>query len=430
MLGQDRLGGQTVLAFGLKIWSAVASFGLSLLIARTFGAAGSGHFGIAVTTITILSYAVLLGLDYTVVRVAAGDLREGRRDAARGAVATGARIVLVVAPLTVAALWLVHGWIATTVLRQASIGPLIGIMLWAVVPLALQRVASAALRANGRIFASQVIDGPLGTTVAVTGLVVAALTGHAASLEVPGLLYVGGVGIGAVVGWLGYRRVVAGWPPAAAIPVVPMIIAGLPIVALNLSNVFTEWYTTVSLGSYWPAAVVGQYRVAWQFVALAGLVQVAMDTILGPRIAAAARVGAKHEIAAMARKSILLVLLLASPLFVALAVAPGPLLRIFGPEFGAAATTLQILAVGQLIRMVSGPLGSILIMTGSQRWAMLYTAAGVVTCVVLVALLVPRYGAVGAAIATGASVLARNIAAAIIVHRVLGINLLRRPRAP
>ena len=33
----DRLGGQSVLAFGLKSWGAVASFALNWLIARRFG---------------------------------------------------------------------------------------------------------------------------------------------------------------------------------------------------------------------------------------------------------------------------------------------------------------------------------------------------------------------------------------------------------
>ena len=94
MLGPDRLGGQTVAAFGLKIANAGASFLLSLMVARLFGAAGSGHFGIAVTTVTILSYVVLGGLDYTVVRTAAGDLREGKPGAARGAIRAAARIVL------------------------------------------------------------------------------------------------------------------------------------------------------------------------------------------------------------------------------------------------------------------------------------------------------------------------------------------------
>ena len=426
MLGTDRLGGQTVVAFGLKIGNAGASFGLSLIVARLFGATGSGHFGIAVTTVTILSYVVLCGLDYTVVRTAAGDLREGKRGAARGVVTRAAQVAALLSVTVIGILWLARGAVAGSVLRQPGMVGLLGIMLWAVVPLAMQRIASAALRSSGRIIASQVIDGPLGTACAVLGLGLMVLFHRADVLEVPGWFYVAGLSIGAGAGWLVYLRSVRDWPRSEPALLRPLLIAGLPVVALNLSNAFTEWYTTVSLGSYWPAAVVGQYRAAWQFVAIAGLVQVAMDTIIGPRIAAAARVGATHEIAVVARKSILLVLLLGGPLFLMLILFPSRLLGIFGPGFGGGALALQILAVGQLVRLASGPLGSILFMTGNQRWMLAYSSLGVLLCIGFVAVLVPLYGAVGAALATGATVILRNLAAGIIVHRVLGIDLFRR----
>ena len=428
MLAPGRLGGQTVLAFALKIWAAAASFGLSLLIARQFGAAGSGYFAIGVNTVTMLSYLVLLGLDYIVVRDAAGDLREGKQAAARGVVRSAALVVGVFAPLLAGSLWLARDWLAVEVLHQPRMTAILGIMLWAVIPLALQRIASAALRASNRIVASQVIDGPLGTTVAMCGVGIGIWAGSTDGLLLPASLYVIGLAVGAGVGWLVWRSVARGWPRAVPTLVVPMLIAGLPVVAANLSNMFTEWYTTVSLGSFWSAAVVGHYRAAWQFVALAGLVQVAMDAVIGPRIAAAARVGALDEIASVARKSILLVLLLASPLFVVLLAFPEFLLGIFGPEFREGATALQILALGQLVRVACGPLGTILLMTGQQRWILAYAGVGVVACIGAVALLVPRYGAEGAAWATMIVVILRHLGAFWVVQRRLGINLLRRRR--
>ncbi len=153
MLGTDRLGGQTVVAFGLKIGNAAASFGLSLIVARLFGASGSGHFGIAVTTVTILSYIVLGGLDYTVVRAAAGDLREGKQGAARGVVTRAAQIVALSSVMIIGMLWLARTSVAGNILRQPGMVGLLGLMLWAVVPLAMQRIAAAALHSSRRIMA-------------------------------------------------------------------------------------------------------------------------------------------------------------------------------------------------------------------------------------------------------------------------------------
>lgn len=426
MLGTDRLAGQVVSAFGLKIWNAAASFGLSLLIARTFGAAGSGYFGIAVTTVAILANFVILGLDHITIRAVSGDMREGKQGQARGTVIAVLKVVLIVAPLVAGLGWLTRDWLAGTVMAQPEAEKLLGIMLLAVVPLALQRIASSALRASGRPIASQVIDGALGTTVAFIAFGLAVLLHGTGRLDLVGIYYVTGTVVGSAIGWLVYARTVRAWPHANNIDWRPLVLAGLPILFLTLSNVFTEWYTTVALARYWPAAEVGQYRVAWQFVALAGLVQVAMDTMIGPRIAAAARVGAKHEIVAVARKSILLALILASPLFMALLIFPERLLSIFGEQFMGGATALQVLALGQLFRLVCGPLGSIIVMTGSQLWALIYAIAGVILCILLVALLVPTHGAVGAAAATTGTVVARYIIGGMIVRYALGINLFRK----
>lgn len=427
MLGPDRLAGQSVLVFALRIVNAGASFGLSLLVARTFGASGSGYFAICATTVTITSFVALLGLDTTMLRIVSGDLREGKQAEARRVVAGALSIVALVAPAIAVALIVASGWLATTVLQQPGAAALLGIMVLGIIPLAFQRIASSSLRAVGRIFTSQLIDGPLGTGFAFVGVGALLLFGGLGDLRFVAGFYVGGLALGAVLGWLVFLPTLRSWPTAPIqIRWLPLIAAGMPIIVGNLSNMFTEWYTTVSLGRYWPADVVGHYRVAWQFVAIAGLVQTAMDTLVGPRIAAAARVGAKHEIVAVARKSIMLALLLGLPFFGALAIFPERLLAIFGPEFTEAALTLQILAAGQFFRMVSGPLGQIVLMTGAHRWSFVYTSASVVCCIAMVALLVPEYGAVGAAIATTATVVVRNVIGGVIVARVLKIDLFGR----
>lgn len=424
----DRLGGQSVRAFALKIWGAIASFLLNWLIARHFGPTGSGQFGIAVTTLTITSYVVLLGFDTILVRTVAGDLHESKTAAAHGAVIAVGRTIAITAPVVTGTLFLLRGPFAERVLNQPGMAAVLGIMLWSVVPLALQRIASASLRASGRVMISQIIDGPVGTTLSALALGLAIATGLADTILVPAAFYLAGVTFGCVVGWVNVRGITRKWPSAVLPAILPLAVAGLPVLASNLSNVFTEWYTTVSLGAHWPAAVVGQYRAAWQFVALAGLVQIAMDSILGPRVAAAARAGDAEQIGRVARRTIALVLLLASPLFAVIFLAPTALMHIFGPEFVPGARALQILGIGQFARLAFGPLGLILVMTGHQRWTMAYAIVAVVLCVGFCLLLIPRYGVEGAAMATALTVILRNVGAAIVVQFVLGINLMPRRR--
>lgn len=428
MLGPGRLGGQTVIALALKAGNAVASFGLSWLIARSFGAAGTGKFGIAVTTMTIVSYFVLCGMDTNVIRTVAGDLREKKLGEAKGAVQVAALGVIAMFLLTGAILFVARDWLAATAFGTIGVGPELYIMLLAVLPLVLQRIASSALRASGHIFTSQFIDGPLGTSFAAIGLLVWLWAGAAHSLLVPAGLYLAGLLVASATGWLAYRRVAAQWPAAIRPALLPFAIAGLPILASNISNVFTEWYTTVSLAAAWPTAVVGQYRAAWQFVAIAGLVQAAMESILGQRIAGAARVGDPDAIAAVARKAFVLLLVLTAPVFIVMLVLPEWLLGLFGPGFVAGAPAMRILVIGQFMRTMGIPLGSILVMTGNQRWILAYASVGIIPCLVLVALLVPVYGPVGAAWATTATIFVRVTGALFIVTKILGIRLLSRAK--
>ncbi|QMW22072.1 lipopolysaccharide biosynthesis protein [Sandaracinobacteroides saxicola] len=427
MLSLDRLGGQAIAVFALKGIGAVASFAISWLIAHHFGARGSGLFGIAVTTTTFLAMLLLFGLDTQLLRLVAGDLKVGDRRAADAAVRTVTRLLLVAAPLVVLLLWLLRTPLATRLLDQPDVAPLLAIMLWAALPLTLVKLASVVLRAHGHVFASQLVDGPLGTGLAAVALAAALTLGLIAGLTQVGWFYLAALTVGAVTGWLLLRRRAPRAAPALPLlPLAPLLLAGLPVLMSALANIFTEWFTTVSLGAHWPAGEVGIYRVAWQFVAVAGLVQVAMDAILGPRIAAAARVGDMAEIAATARKGSLAMLLLSAPLFLAFFAAPGLLMRLFGPEFVAGATALQVLALGQLVRLAAGPLGTIIIMTGNQRWIIAYAALGVALCIGTCALLIPGYGAVGAAWAATITVVVRHLGAFLIVERVIGVKLFRK----
>lgn len=421
-----RLGGQSVLAFGLKSWGAVASFALSWLIARRFGPAGSGQFGIALSTLTITSYFVLAGLDTIVVRAVAGDLAEHKTATAHGVITVVRRALLIAAPAVALTLFAVREPLAVHILHAPSLTPILGVMVWAMIPLTLQKVASAALRASGGMLLSQLIDGPIGTTFAALAFAVAIYAGVATSVVVPAGLYLIGLAGGAAAGWWSFRGVSRGWPAAVPVAITPLVIAGLPLLASNLSQLFTEWYTTVSLGSHWPLAIVGQYRAAWQFVMLAGMVQLTMELMIGPRIAAAARIGDTAGIARVARRMIALVMVLASPLFLVIFIAPQFLLGIFGPRFVAGALALQILGVGQLVRLASGPLGTIQIMTGNQRWILVQAISAVFLCVGFSAWLIPLYGAAGAAGATAAAIVVRTLMAAAIVQFVCRVDLFRK----
>jgi O-antigen/teichoic acid export membrane protein len=119
--------------------------------------------------------------------------------------------------------------------------------------------------------------------------------------------------------------------------------------------------------------------------------------------------------------------LAAAPLLVLFVAAPVPVMRLFGQQFVEGATVLAILGLGQFINVATGSVSYLLMMTGRERLMRNIVVASAVTHVAVNAVLIPRLGAVGAAIATALSLAIMNLTGVVVVYRQLAILTLPVP---
>lgn len=110
-----------------------------------------------------------------------------------------------------------------------------------------------------------------------------------------------------------------------------------------------------------------------------------------------------------------------------LAVAGRSILHYMGTEYTHAYGLMLILLVGTIVRALCGTADILLMMTEFQRNAAMIMSATLVLALVANCLLVPLYGAFGAAVATALTVVATSLTAAIVVHRRLGVTFLPIP---
>ena len=95
---------------------------------------------------------------------------------------------------------------------------------------------------------------------------------------------------------------------------------------------------------------------------------------------------------------------------------------VFGSEFTRGAIALAILSAAQLVNAFTGPANSLLNMTGHEDDQLKAMTVGVAINAALNALLIPRWDIVGAAIATGTSLIVWNILLVRMVRNQLGLN--------
>jgi O-antigen/teichoic acid export membrane protein len=100
-----------------------------------------------------------------------------------------------------------------------------------------------------------------------------------------------------------------------------------------------------------------------------------------------------------------------------------PFLWLFGPEFIAGYPIMFLLAVGLLSRAAIGPVERLLNMLGQQKICAAVYAVAFVLNVVFCLVLVPRYGGVGAAIATSTALLIESALLFVVTKRRLGLHV-------
>jgi O-antigen/teichoic acid export membrane protein len=106
-----------------------------------------------------------------------------------------------------------------------------------------------------------------------------------------------------------------------------------------------------------------------------------------------------------------------------------PFLWLFGPQFVDGYALMFILAVGLLSRAAIGPVERLLNMLGEQRACALVYAFAFAANLALCILLIPRFGATGAAIATSSAVVAESTLLFFVTKRRLGLHVLIWGRA-
>jgi O-antigen/teichoic acid export membrane protein len=100
----------------------------------------------------------------------------------------------------------------------------------------------------------------------------------------------------------------------------------------------------------------------------------------------------------------------------------GPLLGMFGRGFVAGKDVLSILLIGGIANAFTGVVAYFTTLTGHERQGLIIFAGALILSIVLNVLLIPGFGAVGAAIASSSATIAWNLALLVYVRRTIGVD--------
>lgn len=204
----------------------------------------------------------------------------------------------------------------------------------------------------------------------------------------------------------------------------PKALLGYSCAALlvGLSSVLLARTDRIMLGILRSAEDVGIYNTSVTMAAQATVFLISFNTIFAPVVTDLYHRGLMEDLKRLFRTTTKWILALTLPVTLVLVLFAQPIMRLFGPGFAVGAPALIALGAAQLVNAGVGSAGQMLIMTGRQKLELVNCIAALGLNVLMNLFLIPRYGALGAGIATGTSIALVNIARLIEVYFLYNIH--------
>lgn len=394
-IGTKRLTTDLLVGLGLRAFGALSSFALAWLIAQLFGARVVGLYQVGYTTATLLATVAVLSMDVVLVRKVTPLIASERLDEASAAFRSTRAFVAKFGIGLALALAIMAFPFATYLMQEPELGPYLALLAPAVLLLPLMRVQNALIRSLGRVVTSQWLEGVLYVTVAIAGLAVLALIfPNPEPLAAPAFLIVGLL-CSVAIGFSVTSRYLRSWPEPEASAGVE-VRSGAAIAAGPIIGQAGNWLVLIAITAIMSAADAGIFRMAVLTCMLMQLVNTSFATMAGPYLSRAADAGNLGQI----RKVILFAgsigVAIASPVGLVALLAPEWVLGLFGDEFRSGALALQLIAIGQLINVLAGPVGIALIMQGREQWVLRVEALATLSGLGIAIALLPSWDIAGA----------------------------------
>lgn len=418
-------------SLALRVVSVVLMLGVQVALARLMGVESYGVYVYAISWMNLLVLVAKVGWDNTLLRFVADYRSRGRWGLIRGLLGTSHRVTLAASAVMVAG---VLGWIALRGDRLSDELAWSLAVCGAAIPfLALSGLRRSTLRSLRYIVLSQVPESVVRPLVLLALLGVCWLTWSAKLWAPVAALF---TLVAAIVSFaIGDRWQRRRMPPevGATAPERASRLwtdTAVFLFFISLINMLTQRVDVLIIGAVLGARDVGLYAPASRMAEMIVFGLNATNMVAAPLIAEYHARGEPRQLQRIVTLSGYGILAYTLPVCAALVFAGRPILALFGEGFPAAYPVLVVLVAGHLVNALTGPVSFVMSMTGAQRQLSYITGVFLVLNAVCTYLLLPRFGVVGAAIATSAAMAGSNIVSTLYVYFRYGVNCLAIQRLP
>ena len=404
----------STLLFAGRVISKLSNFLTQVLIVRYLPQSSFGGFAYALSVVNLVQGIITLGLDRAIVRFL--PIFHEQKDVRKlfGTIVMTALVILTLGLVAIVGLYAFQGQLGKSVHDDETLAlVLVLIFLAPIQALDDLLVGMFAVFARPRsIFFRRYVLAPALKLIVVAGLILSrsdviflAIGYIAASLlgvGIYGYLFVRLLREKGLFAPGSIRDMVMPWKEVLGFSI-PLLTTDLVYVSMNAMNVLL-------LGYFWDPISVANFRAVQPAAKMGELVMASFATLFTPL---ASRMFANNDRVGINRlywQSAIWIALFSFPVFaVTFSLAQPITVLMFGPRYEHAAPILALLSLGYYFNAALGFNGLTLRVFGKIRYTVLINIATTAVSLALGLLLVPRFGALGAGIATMVGLIVHNL---------------------
>ncbi len=187
-------------------------------------------------------------------------------------------------------------------------------------------------------------------------------------------------------------------PEAAAEP--GLMRFSLPLLGASVVVTALNWSDLIMLGALKDSATAGLYHPALRTAGIFSILAYSFGSILAPMISAHHAGDRSEQISRLLKLTTRWSFIFLWPAFLFLTLYSAQVMLMFGVDFLPMTVPLKVIALGQVVLTLTAGAALVLTMTGHPRYALMNAIAALGTNIAINLALIPRYGVMGAAIAT------------------------------
>lgn len=382
----------------LRLAGLASTFLLGVVLARALGPTSYGIYGLVISIAALAMNVALLGTPQLAVREMA--VRSARNDwPGVRALARSLFVATAIASLVIGTGAIGAGFVFASRDPRAVGLALIGALLTAA--MSMIGLMAAELRGLGLLIKGQFMDivGRPVAALTLTGaaLVVGVKLSATSALWIQTVVAVAAAGISFV--WIG-RAIHVDGSREAPKEGLGWLKSAIPLGVVDVLRQFDGTYGIILVGLLGSALDLGIYRVAMASAVLVTMPVTILHIVLAPTVSRLHRFGQRAELQQLLRTASAGMCAALVPMLIILLLFGRPLVQlVFGPAYADAWLPLALLCAGQLVFGFFGMGPILLAMADSERHLTVIYLVAVGTGIVAAAILIPGYGAVGAAAA-------------------------------